>query len=102
KKEHAGRAKKAKLMGDGLPRYLTGDKFYHQVAENEKRQQAEAIAIWRQAESSRIKRNNAHRQAHQEALAAWNGEKDQAKAEGRRVGQKKPVLRKLEGPLPRP
>ncbi|KAG6378306.1 hypothetical protein JVT61DRAFT_14027 [Boletus reticuloceps] len=103
-KEHTRRVKKAKLMGDGLPRYLTGDEFYHQVAENEKRQvegerrqevqqkqqdeQAEAIAIWRQAESSHIERNKACRQEHQEVLAVWNNEKDQAKAEGQRVGWK--------------
>ncbi|KAH9994152.1 hypothetical protein BJV74DRAFT_832367 [Russula compacta] len=98
KKEQDGKTKKKKLMGDGLPRYLTGDDFYQCVVENDKQmvaeeqaqvkcqkvrdKRAEALAVWKQADVSRIKRNNAQRLAHQEALAAWNTEKDLAKAEG--------------------
>jgi hypothetical protein len=36
-KEHTGKVKKAKLMGDGMPKYLSGDEFYNCVAENEKK-----------------------------------------------------------------
>ncbi|KAH0834275.1 hypothetical protein J3R83DRAFT_11631 [Lanmaoa asiatica] len=58
------------------------------------------MAIWRQAEVSWIERNNARQHVHQEALVAWNKERDRAKAEGQWVGWKKPVLGKVEGLLP--
>lgn len=54
------------------------------------------------ADGSRLERNNNRRRVHQEAIAEWERERDLAKAEGRRAGWKRPVLGKLEGPLPRP
>lgn len=117
-KEQNGKTKKVKLMGDGLSRYLTGDEFYDCVIENDKRateeeqaqeerwkrrdERGEALAVWKQAEASRVERNNVRRCTHQEALTAWKAERDLAKAEGRRACLKQPVLGKLESKLPKP
>ncbi|KAH0831085.1 hypothetical protein J3R83DRAFT_13631, partial [Lanmaoa asiatica] len=56
----------------------------------------------KQAEGSRIQRNNARRHEYQEALTAWKAECDLAKAEGRRACWKRPTLGKIEGKLPKP
>ncbi|KAG6372467.1 hypothetical protein JVT61DRAFT_7568 [Boletus reticuloceps] len=65
-------------------------------------ERAEALAIWKQAEVSHIERNKARRHKYQAALAAWQTERDVAKAEGRRTSWKRPALGKLEPKLPKP
>ncbi|KAG6373045.1 hypothetical protein JVT61DRAFT_7102 [Boletus reticuloceps] len=64
-------------------------------------ERAEALAIWKQAEVSRIERNKARRHEYQAALAAWQTEQDVAKAEGRWTSWKQPALGKLEPKLPK-
>ncbi|KAH7917888.1 hypothetical protein BV22DRAFT_996045, partial [Leucogyrophana mollusca] len=109
---------KGKLMGDGLPRFLSGDEFYERVVEFEREQQkvaaekrtrkeerqrrAEALATWKKLEEGRKSKNKAQRAGYRAALERWTLEKAKAKAEGRKFSEGKPLLGKLLPAIPRP
>ncbi|KAG1827916.1 hypothetical protein EV424DRAFT_1319044 [Suillus variegatus] len=109
---------KGKLMGDGLPRFLSGDEFYEKVVEFEYEQKkrvadkntrkeehekrAEGLAVWKCLEDERKTENKNRRAQYHTALEKWNEAKLRAKAEGRKFSEAKPVLGKLRGPIPRP
>ncbi|TFK18321.1 hypothetical protein FA15DRAFT_563430, partial [Coprinopsis marcescibilis] len=79
--------RKGKLMGDGLPRLLSGKRFYQKVIEftewqgqeeARKEAQVDARAVWKEAvkqwEEDEIVRKEANKQikaTHQEKLATW-------------------------------
>lgn len=104
-----------KLVGDGLPRLLSGDDFYERVVEFEhvqkkvaaekqmrkdtREKRAEALATWKCLENKRKKENEVRRAQYREALERW---KDEKAREGRRFSEKRPVLGKLPGAIPRP
>lgn len=109
---------KGKLMGDGLPRFLSGDEFYEKVVEfeyeqkkrvadkktrkEEREKRAEGLAVWKRLEDERKTENKNRRAQYHTALEKWNEAKLRAKAEGRKFSEAKPVLGKLRGPIPRP
>ncbi|KAG6370419.1 hypothetical protein JVT61DRAFT_12031 [Boletus reticuloceps] len=110
--------KKGQLVGDGLPRLLTGDEFYKRVVNHKKAMEDEKVAseirrkqkeqqsnlflAWKEADDARKKRNKEQKTAYHQQLALWNHEQEQAKTERRRVSWVKPKLGKLEAPLPKP
>ncbi|KAG6374888.1 hypothetical protein JVT61DRAFT_3617 [Boletus reticuloceps] len=110
--------KKGKILGDGLPRLLSGDAFFHQVVEHEEAQKqvieekktrvkewsrhAEAPAEWKRQEEERKARNNVLREQHRAVSQAWTEKKAQAKAEKTKFTEKRPTLGKLPGPIPCP
>ena len=116
--QNEGKKKKDKLMGDGMPRLLTGDVFYDQVVEfdkaaadeeaqheNRKKQResrAEALEIWKEAEKERRERNMIRKEIFKEELEAWEIEKELAKLERRKPRWGQPKRGKLEKPLPKP
>ncbi|KAG1777595.1 hypothetical protein EV702DRAFT_1197210 [Suillus placidus] len=109
---------KGKLMGNGLPRFLSGNEFYEKVVEFEYEQKkcitekkmrkeedekrAEGLAVWKCLEDERKTENKDQRAQYHTALEKWNEAKLRAKAEGRKFSEAKPVLGKLRGPIPRP
>ena len=115
-------AKKARkegwLVGNGLPRLLTGDKFYQRVVDHEraavqdkvanenrrkqKEQRSALLAEWKEVEEARKQRNKEQKAAYREQLALWTEEKERAKQESRQAQWKKPTMGKLEKPLPKP
>lgn len=117
-KQREGKKKRGKLMGDGLPKLLTGEAFYNRVIEfekaaedeevqrqNRKKQQesrAEALETWKGADTERRERNKARTEAYKEDLEAWKAERDLAKSEKRRPHWSQPKRGKLEAPLPKP
>ncbi|KAG0698438.1 hypothetical protein DFH29DRAFT_810327 [Suillus ampliporus] len=107
-----------KLMGDGLPRLLSGDEFYERVVEAETEQRravdekrtrqqerenrAEALAAWKKLEEERKQENTEQCARYHEALEIWKDEKAKAKLAKQRFVTKKPVLGKLHTPISRP
>ncbi|KAF9237892.1 hypothetical protein BU15DRAFT_48263 [Melanogaster broomeanus] len=116
KKKKGG--KMGKVLGDGLPRLLSGDEFFQRVVEfeeaqekaavekmtrgEERKRHSEALATWKKSEEARKVENNAQRAHYHEALQTWNKEKTRAKTEGRKFGEKRPILGKLAVAVPRP
>ncbi|KAJ8592234.1 hypothetical protein M405DRAFT_695312, partial [Rhizopogon salebrosus TDB-379] len=86
-----------KVLGDGLPRLLSGDEFYERVVEfeegqtraatekrtraEERKRHAEALADWKKLEGARKVENKARRERYREALQIWQSEKALAKAD---------------------
>jgi len=117
-KQKSAHKKKGKLVGDGLPRLLTGDEFHGRVVEHEKvvveedkareerrKQRDERVEVmgpWKEAETARLERNRVQRQTYKDELALWEAERDLAKVERRRTRWAQPKLGKLESPLPKP
>jgi hypothetical protein len=117
-KQKSAHKKKGKLVGDGLPRLLTGDEFHNRVVEHEKAtveedmvreerrklrdERTEVLGPWKEAEAARLERNRVRRQAYKDELVTWEAERDLAKAERRRTRWTQPKLGKLESPLPKP
>lgn len=109
---------RGKVLGDGLPRLLSGDEFYGRVVEfeeaqkravaekttrmEERKKHAEVLAEWKKLEDARKTENKARRECYHEALQAWECEKARAKAEKRKFSMKKPILGKLLPVIPRP
>ena len=105
-------------MGDGLPRFLSGDEFYEKVVEfeceqkkhiaekktrkEEREKRAEGLAVWKHLEDERKMENKDRRTQYHTALEKWNEDKLRAKAEGQKFSEAKLVLGKLCGPVPRP
>ncbi|KIK77966.1 hypothetical protein PAXRUDRAFT_165270, partial [Paxillus rubicundulus Ve08.2h10] len=116
--EKQKKRKTGQLNGDGLPRLLTGDKFYNQVVEHQKtaeevkiehenhqklrEAQSGVMAAWKEADDARKKRNKDRREGYHEELRLWEVERDLAKQEKRQVGWAKPKLGKLEASVPKP
>ncbi|KAG0700183.1 hypothetical protein DFH29DRAFT_807905 [Suillus ampliporus] len=87
------------LMGDGIPRLLTGDEFYNQVSEHQRAAEEEAatkevhqikcegraaaMAVWKEVEAAWLKRNKEHRATFKEEVRLWEEERDCAKLEKR-------------------
>ncbi|KAG2151330.1 hypothetical protein DEU56DRAFT_728103 [Suillus clintonianus] len=110
--------KRGKLMGNGLPCYLSGDAFYTRVVDHEKaaadeeaakqarkegrEQRAAALEEWKKAEEARKQRNRELTGKYQMELERWKEEKERAKMEKCRLAWKKPTRGKLEAPLPKP
>ena len=116
------RAKKKKkttrLVGDGLPRLLTGDEFY-EMAKGKKREaevaarQKEvrkdgraaykvAIERWKLAEQERKDAKVLANAAFQKAVAAWEMKRDAAKRKGSRFTDLKPKRAVQPAALARP
>ncbi|KAI8973978.1 hypothetical protein BD414DRAFT_424962, partial [Trametes punicea] len=110
--------KRRKLVSDGLPRLMTGDKFFSSVVEHnaaqekekaekearkaEKEKHQEALEEWKKLKAAWDKRVEAQRKRYKEALSQWEQEKQLAKLECRRPGWKKPLLGRLERLAPKP
>ena len=110
--------KEGRLVGDGLPRLLTGDEFYQRVVDHEraavqdkvanenrrkqKEQWSALLAEWKEVEEARKQWNKEQKAAYREQLALWTEEKEQAKQESRQAQWKKPTMGKLEKPLLKP
>jgi hypothetical protein len=116
--EKAGRKKGTRLVGDGLPRMLTGDVFVAQVITHENAMEAEArekemrakrraerseeLAHWKREEIERKERNKATRANFEAQKLEWEAERDLAKLEKRRPQWNKPKMGIIEKPVPRP
>ncbi|KAG1895259.1 uncharacterized protein F5891DRAFT_984342 [Suillus fuscotomentosus] len=103
---------------DGMPRLLTGDEFYNQVSEHqraaeeeaaakevhqiEREGRAAAMAVWKEAEAARLKRNEERRATYKEEVRLREEERDCAKLEKCRPRWTKPKQGKLELPIPKP
>ncbi|KAG1728242.1 hypothetical protein EDD22DRAFT_961088 [Suillus occidentalis] len=91
KKQNSKRG--GQLIGDGLPRLLTGDEFYHRVVEHQRAaKEEEAGREARQME----------REGRAELLKTWKEAEAAWLLERRRPAWNKPKLGKLETLLPRP
>ncbi|TFK22488.1 hypothetical protein FA15DRAFT_596034 [Coprinopsis marcescibilis] len=102
---------KGKLMGDGLPRLLSGDEFYQKVVEftewqgqEEARKEArvdarvlwkEAVKRWEEDEVIRKEANEQIKAAHREKLSIW----EHNKAKARRLKQTYQTPKPKCGPL---
>jgi hypothetical protein len=98
--------KVTKLVGDGLPRLLTGDKFYELAKEKEKEVQdvekqkevrkdgkaAYRLAIdeWNEAEQARKDEITTIKEDWEKAVAAWTKKKAAAAKKGNKFTEKKP------------
>ncbi|KAJ3746480.1 hypothetical protein DFH05DRAFT_953283 [Lentinula detonsa] len=120
KAKNRGKGKK-RLMGDGKAKLFTGDEFYGLCLDDEQKRQQELddaherrdmqqahagkLAEWKK-QNDRIKeRNEGKKVEYNKAVAAWEAERDQAKAEKRRTQWTKPKWREEYQPenlLPRP
>jgi hypothetical protein len=97
---------KGKLIGDGLPKMLTGDKFYKQVVEFTKWQkeqerlkatrQEEAVgyktelAVWKEGKEQRNAKNKEQSEEFHIEVAAWDEWREKAKAKAKLHKFKKP------------
>ncbi|KAI6041987.1 hypothetical protein EDC04DRAFT_2892503 [Pisolithus marmoratus] len=101
-KQKEQKKRRGKLVGDGLPRLLTGDEFYSRVVEFEREERAEEMAVWKVAEVEHRERNKARKLAYKVELTTWEVERDAAKLLRWQPCWKQPKLGKLEPPLPKP
>jgi hypothetical protein len=109
-----------KLVGDGLPKMLTGDVFYERVVEftkwqqEQEKQKAERrvdtagykleLAAWKDKEKERKTKNKERSEAYHAEVAAWNERKAAAKAKGnsRQFKELRPKLGPLLKAVPKP
>ena len=63
---------------------------------------AVVVAEWKNNEAARKARNNEVRKSHQDAVKAWEAERDLVKEEKRKPRWTKPKQGILEKPVPRP
>lgn len=107
-----------KLVGDGLPRLLSGDEFYERVVEftdrqkrtereraerNEAREgRAEAMKEWHKADEERKRENGMKRLRYKDEKIVWEAAKKMAVAQKKRFGVPAPKLGKCPGPYPKP
>ena len=115
----AGRKKSGnRLFGDGYGKLLSGDEFYNSAVEFEEQakqkttekverarkreEHATVVAEWKKNEAERKVRNEEVRMVHQDAVKAWEAERDLAKEERRKPRWTKPKQGLLEKPVPRP
>jgi hypothetical protein len=107
KQEKQNKKRKAtKLVGDGLPRLLTGDAFYElakgkekEVRDNEKEKEARkdgkaayrlAVEEWNEAEDVRKDKVATIKADWKKAVAAWTRKKAAAAKKGEKFTEKKP------------
>jgi hypothetical protein len=109
---------KGKLIGDGLPRLLSGDEFYEKVvvyeeerkkavAEKksrkiEREQRTEVLLEWKKLEEGRKNENKARRAKYQTAMEQWKEAKAKARVEKTKFNELQPRLGKLLPAIPRP
>ncbi|KAF9230796.1 hypothetical protein BU15DRAFT_17054, partial [Melanogaster broomeanus] len=107
-----------KLVEDGLPRLLSGDKFYEKVVEFTKWQkekevqketrQAEREELkaandeWKKNEAKQKVENAARRECFHAAKSTWQAEKQEAQAAKQKFTKPKPKLGVLLKALPKP
>ncbi|KAG1899334.1 uncharacterized protein F5891DRAFT_981112 [Suillus fuscotomentosus] len=68
----------------------------------ERERRSEALATWKRLEDARKRENNEQCTRYREAVEIWNEEKSKAKLSKQKFTSKKPVLGKLQPPVPRP
>jgi hypothetical protein len=106
KKELKGKGK-GKLMGDGLPCFLSGDWFYEKVVEFEAWQRegerkkkakkqaceemAELIVNCKREEKKQKERNEAKQVRYKEAVCVWEKEHDAVREAKKKFAVQKPV-----------
>ncbi|RDB27179.1 hypothetical protein Hypma_004386 [Hypsizygus marmoreus] len=116
--EKRSKKKSKRIVGDGMPRLMSGDDVFAMIEaadeqaakeaqEKEKRKIAreghgEVLAQWKEKEKERIARNKERHAAYHASVKAWEAGRALAKAEGRQAGWKKPQLKGIEKPIPRP
>ena len=104
--ERKGLKKSQKLMGDGLPKLLSADKFYNLVVDHESAQDHRAaekadrkadrerydreMEQWKQLVEEQNKCVTAQNEWYKQAVAEWESEQDLARAERRKTGWEKP------------
>ncbi|KAF5334791.1 hypothetical protein D9611_012962 [Ephemerocybe angulata] len=118
-KEEKGKKKgKGKLMGDGLPRMLTGDEFYEKVVqftewqkeeEARKAAQIDNKALWQQAvkkweedEVVRKAENEAIKKRNKEKQTKWQNDKKAATKAKQTFSTPKPTPEKITRQPPKP
>ncbi|KAJ3858225.1 hypothetical protein EV359DRAFT_52403 [Lentinula novae-zelandiae] len=106
KEEKKSTKGKKRLMGDGKAKLFSGDKFYQLCVDDEqqrqedienanerrdaRRAQAEKISEWKKDNKAIKERNKAKKEEFSVAVAAWEAEKEMAKAEKRKPRWNKP------------
>ncbi|KAG2049239.1 hypothetical protein BDR06DRAFT_894094 [Suillus hirtellus] len=60
------------------------------------------MAVWKEAEAARLKRNEERRATYKEEVRLWEEERDCAKLEKCQPRWTKPKQGKLESPIPKP
>ncbi|RDB22968.1 hypothetical protein Hypma_009914 [Hypsizygus marmoreus] len=116
--EKRSKKKSKKIVGDGMPRLMSGDNVFAMIDAAEKQaekeaeekeerriareEHREALARWKAVENQRKERNKQRRAAHQASVKAWEAERDLAKTERRLAKWSKPRLQGIEKPIPRP
>lgn len=119
-RESVGKEKKGsgKLLGDGLPRILTGDDFVKKVQEfaqrqleeedarlqkrQEREQYASLLAKWKLLDGARKQKDKARTAEFKEEMRCWKEEQRIAKTEKRRPAWNKPVRGPREPVIPKP
>ncbi|KAI6046734.1 hypothetical protein EDC04DRAFT_2557462 [Pisolithus marmoratus] len=114
-KEKEKKKRKGKLMGDGLPRLLTGEGRSsitgllnlkrQQQKKNQKKQkesQAKALGAWKAADKEQQQHNKAHNEAYRMELETWKTERELAWLEKWQPHWSQPKHGKLEAPLSKP
>lgn len=107
-----------KLMMDGNPRLVTGDRFYENAVDHDHEQdrlaaakeqrkltreeRAEAMKEWKVKDDERKRLNAETTRVWKEAIALWEIERDEAKAEKRKRRWNQPKRGKLLPAIPRP
>jgi hypothetical protein len=110
--------KSSRLMGDGLPRLLSGDAFYEAVVEHDKQkrqaetekiarreereERSEVLARWKEQDDERKKQNEQIKVKYREAVEQWEAAREKAKQEKRRFGVLKPKRGPLLRAIPKP
>ncbi|KIM74511.1 hypothetical protein PILCRDRAFT_14402 [Piloderma croceum F 1598] len=90
-----------KLVGNGLPRLLSGDEFYEQVVEfTDKQKRTEREKAERN--EAREGRAEAIKEWHKEEKTTWEAAKKVAIVQKKRFGVPAPKLVKCPGPYPKP
>ncbi|KAG1721208.1 uncharacterized protein EDB91DRAFT_1088538 [Suillus paluster] len=118
REDKAGRKKGTRLVGDGLPRMLTGDVFVAQVITHKNAMEAEArekemrakrraehseeLAHWKMEEIEWKEQNWATRAIFEAQKVEWEAERELAKLEKRRSQWNKPKMGAIEKPVSRP
>jgi hypothetical protein len=118
KKNNLKKRKVTKLVGDGLPRLLTGDAFYELAKEKEKevreieRQKGArkdgkaayrtAIDEWNEAEEARKDETTTIKANWEKAVASWTKKKATAAKKGNKFTEKKPKRDALPPKTPKP
>ena len=109
---------RGKLVGDGMPRLLSGDDFYEKVVEftqwqsdkaerKDTRKQVkeslrEAVELWKKDEILRKEENVAKTERYCTKIRAWEADKTEAKVQKHRFTVLKPKRDPLGKPQPRP